>query len=282
MNKIAVVTGGNRGLGLALVRGLCRFLGDDATVYLTARDAAKGRETVAELVAEGLAPKFEQLDIADTSNIEAFAAEMKRRHGGVDILIQNAAYAPKPGRTTLEEARLAIDTNNHGTAHLLSTFRPLLRAGARVVVVASGYGTLESLDAHLHPLFEGVGPAEVERNLESYLALLAEGRAQHEGWPEWVNPITKVGQVALTRAFARELAADGGIAADIVVNAACPGWMITDASRPYLDQLDPSIKPKMPDEAAGDVIWLATLPAGTTAPYGKLVQYRKIIPFAAA
>lgn len=58
--------------------------------------------------------------------------------------------------------------------------------------------------------------------------------------------------------------------------------MITDASRPYLDQLDPLIDPKMPDDAAGDVIWLATLPAGTATPYGELVQYRTIIPFATA
>ncbi|MEQ8267418.1 MAG: SDR family NAD(P)-dependent oxidoreductase [Parvibaculum sp.] len=282
MGKIAIVTGGNRGLGLALVRGLCQLLGANAAVHLTARDETKGRAAVAQLVAEGLTPKFEQLDIAEPASIEALAAEMKKRHGGIDILIQNAAYAPKPGPTKLEEARLTIDTNNHGTAHMLTAFRPLFRRGARVVVVASGYGTLESLDARLHPLFESVGSEDVERNLESYLASLAKGRAQAEGWPDWVNPVSKIGQVALTRAFARELAADANTPADIIINAACPGWMITDASRPYLDQLDSSIKPKMPDDAAGDVIWLATLPAGTAALYGELVQYRKIIPFATA
>lgn len=193
MSKIAIVTGGNRGLGLALVRGLCRLLGPGAAVYLTARDETKGRAAVAELVAEGLAPKFEHLDIAAPASIAALAAEMKERHGGIDILIQNAAYAPKPGPTKLEEARLTIDTNNHGTAHMLTAFRPLLRPGARVVVVASGYGTLENLDARLHALFENVGPEDVEGNLESYLASLARGRAQDEGWPDWVNPTSKIG-----------------------------------------------------------------------------------------
>jgi NAD(P)-dependent dehydrogenase (short-subunit alcohol dehydrogenase family) len=53
MAKVAVVTGANQGLGLALVRGLCRRLGADGIVYLTARD--RGR-AAAGLEAEGLSP----------------------------------------------------------------------------------------------------------------------------------------------------------------------------------------------------------------------------------
>ena len=66
--RVAVVTGGNKGIGLAVVRGLGKqFTGD---VYLTARDEGRGREAVAMLEAEGLSPKFHQLDITSQESIE--------------------------------------------------------------------------------------------------------------------------------------------------------------------------------------------------------------------
>jgi carbonyl reductase 1 len=63
---------------------------------------------------------------------------------------------------------------------------------------------------------------------------------------------------------------------DILVNAACPGLVDTDASRPWFDDMS---RARSPEEAATDVIWLATLPAGTREPYGELVQYRTLLPF---
>ncbi len=59
MPKAAVVTGANQGLGLALVRGLCRTLGSDGIVYLTARDRKRGVQAVGDLQAEGLSPRLE-------------------------------------------------------------------------------------------------------------------------------------------------------------------------------------------------------------------------------
>ena len=61
-----MVTGSNKGIGFAIVQGLClQFLGD---VYLTSRDIKqrhkRGRDAVQKLEAEGLSPKFHQLDIA--------------------------------------------------------------------------------------------------------------------------------------------------------------------------------------------------------------------------
>lgn len=56
MKKIAIVTGSNQGLGYALVESLCRTLGSEGTVYLTARDAARGAEATGRLNAAGLRP----------------------------------------------------------------------------------------------------------------------------------------------------------------------------------------------------------------------------------
>jgi len=281
MTKIGVVTGANRGIGLSLVRALCRAWGKDGVVYLTAREDAKAREAVESLRGEGLAPEPGVLDLASEASVQALAEEIRRRHGGVDLLIQNGAMAIGPDVDPKTQVRAFVDTNNHGTYRVLRAFHPLLRPGARVLVVASGFGTLSKIDPRLH---DRIDPArrsteEIDRAMEDYIAAVEEGRAAAEGWPEWINIPSKVGQVALTRAFAREVGADPGAPDQVGVFAVCPGWTLTDAARPYLERM-PNLEAKTPDEAAVDVIWLATLPAEDAARLqGELVQYRKVIPF---
>ena len=63
---------------------------------------------------------------------------------------------------------------------------------------------------------------------------------------------------------------------DILINAACPGLVNTDASRPFFADMSEA---QSPEEAAVDVLWLATLPRGTGEPYGELVQHRTVLPF---
>ena len=63
---------------------------------------------------------------------------------------------------------------------------------------------------------------------------------------------------------------------DILVNAACPGLVETEASRPWFEEMSSA---QSPLRAAEDVVWLATLPPGTTSPYGELVQHRAILPW---
>jgi len=96
--------------------------------------------------------------------------------------------------------------------------------------------------------------------------------ASAEGWPDWINPASKVGQVAAVKVLAGEAARR-----DILVNAACPGLVDTDASRPWFDDMSGALSP---DEAAADVLWLATLRIGVREPYGELVQHRNVLPFA--
>lgn len=280
MTKVAVVTGSNRGIGLALVRGLCRLWAGDGVVYLTARRDGDGEAAASMLRGEGLSPAYHRLDIASDDSVAAFATHVRRTHGGVDIVIQNGAYAPAPGSPAAADVRPMIETNNHGSCRMLRAFRPLLREGARVLVVASGFGTLSRLPEHLRPLLDGDvrSPAEIGKAMDDYVAAVEEGTAAARGWPDWVNVTSKVGQVALTRATAREWRADGRMPADVLLNAVCPGWTVTDATRGYLAAM-PDVKAKTPDEAAVDVLWLATLPPGTPSPHGELVQYRKVLPF---
>ena len=65
--RVAVVTGSNKGIGLGVVRALCRqYQGE---VYLTSRDEARGREAVASLNREGLHPRYHVLDIEDEESV---------------------------------------------------------------------------------------------------------------------------------------------------------------------------------------------------------------------
>lgn len=90
---MAVVTGGNKGIGLAIVRDLCQqFSGD---VMLTARDVARGQAAVQQLQAEGLSPRFHQLDIDDLRSIQALRDFLLKEYGGLNVLVNNAGIAFK-------------------------------------------------------------------------------------------------------------------------------------------------------------------------------------------
>lgn len=277
---VALVTGGNQGLGLALVRGLSRRSGAGNVVYLAARDPQRGQAAVDGLRSEGLDAVLMVLDVRDTDQVNRGAALLRERHGGVDIVISNAAARRTPDRSDAESAREFIDTNNHGTYRMITAFWPLLRDDGRFVVVASSFGSLRYLPAALHDRFD-TDTESLEDNeavMDDYAALVETDRAVEASWPASINIASKVGQVAAVRIMAR-MYRDQARARGILINAACPGLIDTDASRPWFSDMSGA---QTPEEAAADVLWLACLPAGTTEPYGELVQHRVVLPFRGA
>jgi len=272
---VAVVTGSNQGLGLALVRSLCRALGPEAAVYLTARDEARGLAAVEQLRAEGLRPRLARLDVTDESSVEACARELADRHGGVDLVISNAAARIAKDLPAARQVATFIDTNNHGTYRVIRRFAPLLREGGRFLVVASSFGSLRNLAPNLHPRFD-VGRCsleDIEREMDAYVAAVRDGRDRDEGWPEWINVPSKVAQVASAKVLARDVRRAGR---DVRVDAVCPGLVDTDASRPWFADMSQA---QTPDAAAADVVWLATLPTSAAAPHGELVRHRQVVPW---
>ncbi|MEV6108163.1 SDR family NAD(P)-dependent oxidoreductase [Streptomyces sp. NPDC051940] len=278
MSKVALVTGGNQGLGLALVRRLCLRLGEGGVVHLGARDRERGEAAVELLRAEGLRPRLRLIDVTDPAGVREAADAIRAEHGGIDIVLSNAAARISPGVPAAQQVRGFVDTNNHGTTRMIESFAPLLRDGGRFVVVASFFGTLGQLDERLRPRFREAGSlAEVDRVMAEYVDAVEAGTAAEAGWPDWINIPSKVAQVTSARLLARELAPVAR-SRDLVVNAVCPGLVDTAASRPWFSDMSQALTP---DAAAADVIWPATLPAGETEPYGELVQYRKIVPYEA-
>lgn len=273
MAKVALVTGANQGLGLALVKGLCDRLGAGDAVYLTARDPAKGAAAVAAIGQVAPDLRFERLDVTDAGSVAAAAEAVRARHGAVDIVISNAAARIAKDVDPAAQVAAFVETNNHGTHRMLEHFLPILAPGGRLVVVASSFGRLKHLPEHLHAGFEADSLAAVEVVMAGYVAAVRAGTAAAEGWPEWINVASKIGQVAAARIAARTAAA-GRPGDGILVNAVCPGLVDTDASRPWFADMS---KAQSPAQAAVDVLWLATLPDGTPAPSGELVQFRKVL-----
>ncbi|WP_028067372.1 SDR family oxidoreductase [Solirubrobacter soli] len=135
--SVALVTGGNRGIGLEVCRQLA---GHGHTVILGSRDRAKG-----EAVAGGL--RVVALDVSDDASVRAAAAEIEE----LDILVNNAAILydtwARGATADLAEVHEALETNLFGAWRTTQAFLPHLRRSAhpRVVNVSSASGSLTSM-----------------------------------------------------------------------------------------------------------------------------------------
>lgn len=190
--KVALVTGGNRGIGLESGRQLAAL---GFTVLLGVRDVAGGRAAAGAL--EGAAEAI-AFDVAAEDAAALAAAGVKRRFGRLDVLVNNAAIHYDPGARGLRPdwtvIREAFETNVFGAWRAAVAFAPLLSASGhgRLVNVSSEGGSLASMGA---------------------------------GAPAYST--SKATLNALTRILAAELRAAG-----VLVNAICPGWVATDMGGP--------------------------------------------------
>ena len=108
--KVAVVTGGNGGIGLGIARGLARA---GASIAVVGRDAEKSAGAVSELEAIGVRAFAIQADITESSAIERMAGTVAERLGGIDILVNNAGtnIRKRPEDMSEDEWRTVMDTN---------------------------------------------------------------------------------------------------------------------------------------------------------------------------
>lgn len=280
-HRIAVIAGATRGIGRALADVLAGQWGASGTVYLTARRAQDGVSATTALRASGRNVEWLPFELVDPQSAQQLADALHSRHGGVDIAVLNAAFAPRDDIPAAAQARPMIEANNHGTLRFLNAFAPIMRENGRLVIVASGFGVLASLPEKLRPQFDTNvrSASEIDAAMDDYVAAAERGNASVEGWPEWVNIPSKVGQVAVTRAFAREWRTNGRRAAGVLINAACPGLTLTDATRDLMDTVFKGRTAQTVEEAASGLMTLLKLPAGASEPDGELVRHGNVIPF---
>jgi len=192
---VAVVTGGNRGIGFEIARQLGRR---GAQVVLTARDRKAGEAAAAKLRDEGLKVQSLPLDVTDAAGAKALADALERDFGRVDVLVNNAGIMSKSDAPALEVGadvvRELFETNTLGPLRVAQALAPLLRKSerGRIVNMSSGMGALEGNDG---------------------------------GWAAY--RLSKTALNGVTAVLAAEL--KGG---RIAVNSMCPGWVRTDMGGP--------------------------------------------------
>ena len=161
--KIALVTGATRGIGLETVRHLAET---GVHVLLAGRNRDKAVEAALALQAKGLSVEAIALDVTDANSIASAALQVETRHGRLDILVNNAGIllddpVQKVSGQSLETWRKTFDTNVFGVIATTQAFLPLLHrsAAGRIVNVSSllGSNTLHSDPAS--PIYDFKVPA---------------------------------------------------------------------------------------------------------------------------
>lgn len=245
--KVAIVTGANKGLGLAIVKGLCQKF--DGVVYLTSRNEALGLEAVKTLNEMGLKPEFHQLDITDTESVKVLADFIKTKHGGFDVLVNNAAILEfQQVYPTYESAKKNIDTNYRSLLTIEKYLFPLLRDAARVVNVSSACGHLSNLkNEHWLKILQSpdLTVEQLNRFVDQYLESVRNGTFDKNDFADQgkhaEHRVSKIALTALTKVQQRKYN-------NISINAVHPGHIITDMANGGGDI--------EPDEAAKVILYL--------------------------
>jgi NAD(P)-dependent dehydrogenase (short-subunit alcohol dehydrogenase family) len=187
---IAIVTGGNRGIGVEICRGLARL---GYHVILTSRDLQKGQQTAEHLRGSGQIT-VHQLDVTSAESVQALKAYITQEFKRVDALVNNAAVYLDEGVSVLDvdmdTVRTTFETNLYGPFMMCQAFVPMMHQQnyGRVVNVSSEAGSIHSMPG--------------------YTAAYR---------------MSKAALNALTRIVASEVRGK-----NIKVNSMCPGWVRTD------------------------------------------------------
>ena len=190
-DKIALVTGANRGIGFEICRQLAH---ENIRVILTARDESKGKAACEKLAAEGSELFFQQLDVSDSNSVKNLADYVRKKFNRLDILINNAGIYIDQGKLAqnveLDTLRSTLETNLIGPLSLCQNFIPLMKKHnyGRIVNVSSSMGAFNEM---------GSGSASYR--------------------------ISKTALNSMTSILANELKGS-----NILVNTMSPGWVRTD------------------------------------------------------
>ena len=144
MQKVVIITGANRGLGLETARQMAEL---DYQVILTSRDEKKGEET-----ARDLGVRFHPLDVISAKSIAALLGFVEQEFGRLDVLINNAGVFLDEKQGILdvpeESLRATLETNTFGPLMLARAFIPMMIAQnyGRMVNVSSGMGEIGDLN----------------------------------------------------------------------------------------------------------------------------------------
>ncbi|XP_038976104.1 (+)-neomenthol dehydrogenase-like isoform X2 [Phoenix dactylifera] len=255
-DRLAVVTGANKGIGLETARQLASH---GVTVILTARDEKRGTDAVESLHQVGFSNVvFHQLDVRDPASVASLAHFIQNQFGKLDILVNNAGASgvvvdveglkalnidPESwlsGKATNivqavirqdnEDAITCLDTNYYGVKRVTEALLPVLMrstSGARIVNVSSLRSELkrmpnESIRNQLNDI-DNLNEEKIEKLLDGFLEDLKNGTLEAGGWPMMLPSysVSKTVLNAYTRVLAKRYP-------DMCINCVHPGYVKTD------------------------------------------------------
>ncbi|KAI3693609.1 hypothetical protein L1987_76556 [Smallanthus sonchifolius] len=254
--RVAVVTGGNKGIGLEICRQLAS---NGITVILTARNENRGLEATDKLKEFGLVNvTYHQLDVKDPTSIARLTKFVESTFQKLDILVNNAAesgiivnydefIAFKDGAGYAEvndENALLLEsiieqpynlgeecmkTNYYGTKAVTEAFLPLLQLSSspRIVNVSSNYGELhwihnEMVKAEFRDI-DNLTEEKIDGIIQRFMKDFKDNKLLENGWP-LTCAAYKISKAAIN-AYTRLLA---GKLHNFLVNCVHPGYVITD------------------------------------------------------
>ena len=227
--KVALVTGGNKGIGFHIAKKLGDPVNNIKTI-IGCRNTELGIAAAEVLRAAGCDVVFKQLDITDESSIKNLCSSITEEYGRLDILVNNAAIAFKGSDPTpfKQQARPTIHVNFFSTLHVTNAMLPLLRKSSspRIVNVASMAGHLRIIPSEQRKsLFTSpsLSVADLESLMHQFVDDVEGGVHSNNGWPNTCYGTSKLGVIALTKILARD---EPGM----MINACCPGYCATDMS----------------------------------------------------
>ncbi|XP_064399511.1 carbonyl reductase [NADPH] 3-like isoform X2 [Halichondria panicea] len=215
--RVALVTGANQGIGLEIVRQLCRKF--EGTVLLAARNVDKGQSAVMELMSEGLQPVFLPLDVDSEESILAAKEAVQISFGRLDVLINNAAvmFRKSSGLSLADRGNRSIMTNYHGVLNVINAFWPLLQPDSRIVNMGSGLGRITHVSKEIQEeiLAPDLTTEKLTTIMDRYVGdcQLTEEEYSTKGWPPvdgdyGAYSVSKIGVNRLTELFAEKITAD--------------------------------------------------------------------------
>ena len=236
-NKIALITGGNKGIG----KEIARRIGTEAgfTAIIASRDVALGQKAADDLKDSG---EYEcdvvalpvPLDLTDASSIVAAVKHVEQEYGRLDVLINNAAicfndptlYGRVEHTPFQNQADITIRTNYFGTLKVTQKCLPLLKQAdsPRIINVASAAGRLTILRSQeLVNEFTSNTLTEPQLStlMKQFVSDVQNGIHEEKGWPNTCYGMSKLGIIALTKILARE---NEGM----LINSVDPGYCKTD------------------------------------------------------
>lgn len=245
MQRLALVTGANRGIGFEVCRQLARR---GFRVWLGSRDAAAGRQAAELLRGEGLPVESVKLDVTSDAESAAVAQRLAEAQTPLAVLVNNAGASFQG--FDADVARRTLDANFFGPMRVTDVLLPALDSEARVVMVSSGMGELSGIGRALRPCFDPPPRrSELVASMHRFVDDVRTGDHERRGWPSNAYRVSKAGLNALTRIYAAAL---GESHPRVKINSVCPGWVRT--------RMGGAGASRSVEEGAAGIVWAATLP----------------------